>query len=67
MAMSSMNREAADLIKKRLSDAHFNIETEAKRLKDYIIIEVNYRWTRLILYCHWVDWIRLSWIKQRNE
>ena len=34
MAMSSMNREAADLIKMRLSDAHFNIETEAKRLKD---------------------------------
>lgn len=34
MAMSSMNREEADLIKKRLSDAHFNIETEAKRLKD---------------------------------
>ena len=34
MAMSSMNREAADLIKKRLSDTHFNIETEAKRLKD---------------------------------
>lgn len=34
MAMSSMNREAADLIKMRLSDAHINIETEAKRLKD---------------------------------
>ena len=32
MAMSSMNREAADLIKMRLSDAHFNIETEAKNV-----------------------------------
>ena len=34
MTMSSMNREADDLIKMGLSDAHFNIETEAKRLKD---------------------------------
>ena len=57
MAMSSMNREAADLIKMRLSDAHFNIETEAKTFERFILsYEVNYRWTRLILYCHgWMD------------
>ena len=57
MAMSSMNREAADLIKKRLSDTHFNIETEAKTFERFILsYEVNYRWTRLILYCHgWMD------------
>ena len=33
-AVGEISKEAADLIKMRLSDAHFNIETEAKRLKD---------------------------------
>lgn len=34
MRMSCMHREDAASIKKKLSDAHFNIETEAKYLKD---------------------------------
>ncbi len=34
MRMSCMHREDVASIKKKLSDAHFNIETEAKYLKD---------------------------------
>ena len=66
MAMSSMNREAADLIKMRPPYAQLGDDL-FDELEIYIIIRGKLQMDKIDFVLPWVDGSDSAWIKQRNE